>query len=271
MKLQSFFMLPAIAVLLVAHSANADIASDLTSAIIIEDFQFEDSAGTSYDAAANSANAGNLLSTDTTPADLMGVATDGFGNLNASLKNNTNFGTTLVDTADLSTGRVVGVMEATWNFQSVLDPSENEELRLTLISSGTAGVLAEFEIQREDDDTLTILGNTVGGDDIPSVLLNGGSLVQTDKFIGVVDVDLDADTYEVHYSTDGGSSFTTLGSGATDPTRNLDKMRLVFNNDLLNDRVLVDRAYLAVIIPEPTTIALVVLSLMGLAASRRRV
>lgn len=268
MKLYGF-VLTACAVLALANPASAGIIDDLAAATIVEDFQFDDPSGTSYDAAANSANPGNLLSTDTTPADLAGVATDGGGNLNASLKSNTDFGTTLVDTGDLSTGRVFGVLEATWNFQSVLDPSENEELRLTLISSGTAGVLAEFEIQREDDDTLTILGNTVGGDDIDAVVLNGGSLSQTEKFIGVVEVDLDADTYQVHYSTDGGTSFTTLGSGATDPTRNLDKMRLVMNNDLSNDRVLIDRVYLAVI-PEPASIGLLAIGLIGVAASRRR-
>ncbi len=111
-----------------AGVSQADIITDLAAATILEDFQFNDVSGTQYDAAANSANPGNLLSTDTTPADLAGVTTDGLGNLNASLKNNTNLGTTLVDTADLSVGRVFGVMEATWDFQSVLDPTENEEL-----------------------------------------------------------------------------------------------------------------------------------------------
>lgn len=260
--------LAGLAIFTVANSAAADIISDLASAIIIEDFQFDDASGTSYDAAANSANAGNLLSTDTNAPDLAGVNTDGSGNLNASLKNNDDFGSTLVDTADRLGGRVFGVMEVTWDFQSVLDASQNEELRITLISSGTAGVLAEFEIQREDDDTLTILGNTVGGSDIPSVVLNGGNLSQTDKFIGVVEADLTADTYAIHYSTDGGTSFTTLGTGTTDPTRNLDKLRLVMNNDLVDDRVLIDRVYLAVI-PEPTSVGLLAFGLLGLTVCRR--
>lgn len=254
-----------------AVPASADIISDLATATIIEDFQFNDAGGTQYDAAANAANAGNLLSTDTTPADLAGVNTNGAGQLNASLKSNTDFGTTLVDTADKSTGRVFGVMELTWDFQSVLDSTENEEVRVTLISSGTSGVLAEFEIQREDDDTLTILGNSVGGTDIPSVVLNGGSLTQIAKFIAVIEADLDADTFNVHFSSDAGVSFTSLGGGTTDPTRNLDKMRLVFNNDLSSDNVLVDRAYLAMaaVIPEPTTASLAGVALL-ITAGRRR-
>lgn len=253
----------ALGVTAIAVPATAGIIEDLASLTIVEDFRFDDPSATSYDTAANSANAGNLLSTD---GDLAGVVTDGAGALDASLKNNTAFGSTLVDTADRTTGRVFGVMEVTWDFRSTLDPAENEELRVTLINSGTSSVLAEWEVQREDDDTVTILGNTVNGDDLPAVVLNGGSLTQADTFIGVVEADLDADTYQVHFSTDGGTTFTTLGSGATDPTRNLDKLRIVINNDLVGDNVSISRVYLGVI-PEPT--ALVALSLAGLLVTCR--
>ncbi|MEO0529991.1 MAG: PEP-CTERM sorting domain-containing protein, partial [Planctomycetota bacterium] len=245
------------------------VAAPRAEAVILEDFQFNDSFGTSYDEAENAVNPGNFLSTDTTPGDLLGVATNGSGQLNASLKNNTNFGTTLVDTDDRDTGKVFGVMELTWDFQSVLDPSENEEIRVTLISSGTSGVLAEWEIQREDDDTLTLLGNTVGGSDIPAVVLNGGSLVQTDKFIGVIEADLDSDTYAVYYSSDAGASFQTLGTGTTDPTRSLDKMRMVLNNDLSDDNVLIDRLYLTDELPfviDPDLLTLLVHPKSGYAA-----
>ncbi len=255
-----------------ASNVSADIITDLASATIIEDFQFGDVAGTQYDAAANSANPGNLLSTDTTPAELAGVNTDGLGNLNASLKNNTAFGTTLVDTNDLTSGIVYGVIELTWDFTSTLDPAENEEIRISLINSGISSVLAEFEIQREDDDTVTILGNGVGtgSSDISSVVLNGGSLTQSAKFIGVVESDLDADTYSVHFSTDAGASFTTLGSGTTDPNRSLDKLRLTMNNDLVGDNILIDRVYLARAVPEPSAFLLLCLG-STLVATRRSI
>lgn len=263
--------LAGLAMLASANLATADIISDLASATIVEEFLFDDASGTSYDAAANNVNAGNLLSTDTTPADLAGVATDGFGNLNASAKSNTDFGTTLVDTVDRTAGRAFGVLELTWDFQSTLDPAENEEIRVTLISSGTAGVLADLEIQREDDDTLSILGNGVGTGsvDIAATPLVGSGLTQTTKFIAAVEADMDAGTFQIHYSADAGASFTTIGGGVSGDGRFLDKMRIVLNNDLSNDRVLIDRAYLAVI-PEPATFALLAVGLAGLAVGRQR-
>lgn len=257
------------AVLAVTNSASAGIISDLANATILEEFLFDDASGTAYDAAANNINAGLLLSTD---ADLAGVTTNGSGALNASLKSNTAFGSTLVDTAaDNSTARIFGVMEVTWDFTSTLDPTENEELRISIIDAGSSFVTAEFEIQREDDDTLTILGNGVGtgSGDIAPVVLNGGSLTQSTKFIAVVDADLSADTFQIHFSSDAGASFTTLTGGVLNADRGLNKMRMVLNNDLSSDNVLVDRIYLAVI-PEPASFGLLAMGVVGLAVSRRR-
>ena len=137
--------------------------------------------------------------------------------------------------------------------------------------AGARGVLAEFRIVRNDDNQIIINGQAVGtiSTDIPDVVLAGGSLSQTEKFIGVVEANLDDDTYQVHYSTDAGANFTTIGSGVTGEGRFLDKMRLVLNNDLLNDRVLIDRAYLAVI-PEPVGLALTAVGWMSLTLGRRR-
>jgi hypothetical protein len=261
--------------LVARSSAHAGIIEDLASAQILEDFLFNDDAGIQIQGAANSANSGNLMDEDT---DNNAVVTNGVGQLNASLKDNDELGTNYVDTRAFTSGRVLGVMELTWDFDSqTLDTAENEEIRISLIQFDPRStfVTAEWEIQREDDNTVTILGNGVGtgATDLGPVVLNGGSLTQSSKFIAVVDADLDSSTYFLHYSNDGGANFTTLGPADLDPTRGIESMRLTLNNNLVGDNVLIDRAYLAYI-PEPTTGALAALAglaLVGLRGVRGRI
>jgi len=255
-------------------TASAGIKADLTNATIIEDFRFADPAGTGLPAAANAAGTGHLFDGD---VDTAYVATTGMGQLDASLKANTNFGTNYVDNDVLTPadGRVLGVMELTWDFESTLDPSENEEIRLSFMQFDprTTFVVAEWEIQREDDDTLTILGNGVGAgaSDLGPVVLNGGSLSQSSTFIAVVDADMATDEYFVHFSSDAGATFTTLGPGQLDPTRDtIESFRLTLNNDLSNDNVLIDRIYLATIIPEPASLTAMMVLSLTLRRVRRR-
>lgn len=252
-------------VCLSAAIASADIATDLSNATILEEFLFDDASGTALTAAANNVT-GHLWDEDT---DTVDVTTNGSGQLDASLKNNVDFGTNYVDNDTLTpaNGRIFGVMELTWDFRSTLDPAENEEIRISLIQNDPRStfIVAEWEIQREDDDTLTILGNGVGtgATDLGPVLLNGGSLSQTDKFIAVVDANMGTDKYFIHYSSDGGASFTTLGPADLDPDRNtIESLRMTLNNDLANDHVLIDRVYLASLVPEPTTGMLLVVGLL---------
>jgi len=216
-----------------------------TQATIFEEFLFDDSIGTAIEAAVNNANPGNLFDVD---ADNTGVVTNGSGQLNASTKNNISFGTNYVDNVDITTGQVFGVMELTWDFQSVLDPAENEEIRITLINSAprSTETTAEFRIVRDDSDNVIINGqaNGAGSSDLSDVILNGGSLTQSTKFVAVVAADLDADTYEILYSSDAGASFLSAGTGNMNSTRGVASMRMGLNNDLVNDNILIDRVYL---------------------------
>ncbi|TWT47392.1 PEP-CTERM sorting domain-containing protein [Botrimarina hoheduenensis] len=240
-------------------------------AVFFEDFLFNDTAGTPLSALVNSANPGNTWDVD---ADTTDVVTNGLGQLNASLKANVEFGTNYIDiNPGITTGLVYGVMELTWNFQSALDVNENEEIRLSFINADprSTAVTAEFRITRTDTNVLELNGIAIGtgASNISASVLNGGSLVQTDKFIAVLAADLDNDTYEVLYSNNAGSSFATIGSGVLDPSRGIEAVRLTLNNDLSGDNVLLDRLYLAdqlPIIVEPDLLTLRVHPKSGYAA-----
>lgn len=215
-------------------------------AVVFEDFQFNDTAGTAIEAAANSINPGSLFSAD---ADNVDVVTNGLGQLDASLKNNDSFGGAFLDIdPGLTSGTIYGVMELTWNFQSVLDTAENEEIRVSLINNDPTGtqITSEFRIVRNDTDQIVINGQAggTGSTDLPDTILNGGSLAQTDKFIAVVAADLDASTYEILYSNNAGSSFLSAGTGISETGRVVEAMRMTLNNDLVNDNILIDRVYI---------------------------
>ncbi len=226
----------------ITHSAQA---------IIFEDFQFNDTAGTAIEAAVNSINPSVLFSAD---ADNVDVVTNGLGQLDASLKNNDNFGGAFLDIEpELTSGTVYGVMELTWDFQSILDTTQNEEIRVSLINNDPTGteITGEFRIVRNDSDQIIINGQAggTGSSDLPDTILNGGSLTQTDKFIAVVAADLDASTYEILYSNNAGSSFLSAGTGISATGRIVESMRMTLNNDLLNDNILIDRVYLTDTLP----------------------
>lgn len=246
---------------------------------ILEDVPFDDVAGTEIQDAVNVAT-GHPFDVD---ADLAGVTTNGAGQLNASLKSNLEFGTTYIDSDDIASGPVYGVMELSFAFDTAtLDPAENEEIRISLIQFDPRStfVTAEWEIQREDDGSVTIFGNAVGTGsvDTGSATLNP---TETD-LIAVVAVNLDSSLMSIHYSQDGGASFSTLAGGVLDPTRGVGSLRMTLNNDLSQDSVLINRVYMTDMnpypglipelpgIPEPSTFALAGVGLAFAAARRWR-
>ena len=266
------FLLAGALVFVVAQSASADIIDDLNNATIIEEFLFDDAAGTGIPAAANNAGTGHLFDVDSGGGGdaNVDVVTNGAGQLNASLKNNPDFGTNYVDNDDITTARVLTVMELTWDFNTaVFDPDEHEEVRLGLINGAPRGsqITAQFFMERLDVSTWNIRGSSGGsGTTIPGVDISPS---QTTKFIAVTDANLDTDEYFIHFSADAGTSFTTIGPGTIQSDRTAQSMRMVLNNDLLGDNILIDRVYLAVI-PEPGTMGLLVMGLATLMAGRGR-
>lgn len=253
-------------------------SAPLSRAALIEEFLFNDPAGTFISSAANSVPGGHAWADDL-QGDLAGTGTNGLGQYSLAAKANNELGTVLVNNEpDITSGTVYGVMELTWDFDAAtLNTAENEEIRLTIINLNTAGsssVTAEFAIIRQDDLSVTFSGASVGGTNIVGVPINA---TQATKFIGVVGVNLDTDIYSVSFSDDDGASFTTLGGGAIDPARIGAQLRAVFNNDLSQDEVLVDRVALYTHnpfpglipgVPEPSTIALLACGVLGLFGRR---
>jgi hypothetical protein len=255
-----------------------------SQATVIEEFLFNDPLATPITSAVNSVPGGHSWADDL-QGDLAGTAMNGAGQYSLAAKSNIELGTTLVNNdPDITSGVIYGVMELTWDFDTAtLNTAENEEIRLTIINLNTAGsssVTAEFAIVRQDNNTVDFSGAAVGGTPIAATPL---SMTQSTKFIGVIGVNLDADIYAIYFSDDGGSSFTSLTGGVVgatiDPPRIAAQLRMVFNNDLSQDDVLIDRVALYThnpypgliqAIPEPTTAALVALASLAFIGMRRR-
>ncbi|TWT78314.1 hypothetical protein Pla123a_11050 [Posidoniimonas polymericola] len=258
-------------------AAAATIALPAAQAVVLEEFLFDDPGGTAIEAAANNAGTGNLFDVD---ADLVDVKTNGAGQLDASLKANFDFGTTYVDTADSLTGSYYGLIDFSYAFdEATYTTGEDEEIRISLIQFDPRStfVTGEIEITRNSATDAVIFGNAVG---TGAVDIGETALPLSGSIIAIVAANLDADLMQVHYSLDGGASFTTLTGGELDPDRGLGSLRLTLNNDFSDDAVLIDRIalydanpYPGLIpsienIPEPSAACLALV--MTLAATRRR-
>lgn len=244
---------------------------------LIEEFKFNDPAGTAITAVTNSAGSGHMWADDL-QGDLAGVTTNGLGQYNASAKSNLATGDAFLPIdPDILTGTVYGVIEMTWNFQvSSFDPAEPEEVRLSLLNLNTVGtstVTAEVQVGRSTAGDPSILGTAVGtgSANIPAVSLGG--VAQTSTFIAIIGANLDANFYSIFYSKDAGATFATLTGGLLDPARGLLQVRLRLNNDLSQDSVLIDRVAIydnnpfpdkIPGVPEPAGVALAGLSMCGL-------
>ena len=252
-------------------------------AALIEEFLFSDPVGTALPATINSVVGGHPWADDI-QGDLNGNTTNGLGQYSLANKSNNELGTALINNApNITTGTVYGVMELTWAFDTgSLNTAENEEIRLSIINLDTAGsssVTAEFAIIRQDDNTVTFSGAAVGTGSA-SIVGSTVNTTQSSNFIGVVGVNLDTNIYSVYYSADGGGTFSEFSGGLIDTARIAAQVRMVLNNDLSQDSVLIDRVALYTHnpypgqipgVPEPSTVSLVLLSLVGLNGVRRSV
>ncbi|QEG34550.1 PEP-CTERM sorting domain-containing protein [Bythopirellula goksoeyrii] len=254
-------------VLSFATSAQATILDDFNSGVIVTDFQFDDTLGTQIQSAANSAAGGLMFDVDT-DNDL--VVTDGSGHLDASGKNNTEFGSNYVDIAGITSGRVIGLFDVQWAFdENVYDSAQDEEFRLSLIQFDPRSTFVTGEIffTRTSATEVELVGNAVGTGATDTSTVTLGS---SGQLLTMLDVNLSASTMELLYSSDNGTSFVSAGVGALDPTRGIESVRLVINEDFTGDRLLIERFAVSHIIPEPATMSLLLFGFVGLVGRRQR-
>lgn len=249
---------------LIAAGASATPLDDFNSGTIVADFLFNDSANTAIKNVVGSVNPTVQFDEDTDNED---VKTNGSGQLDASGKNNTDFGSNYVDLDAVTTGVVYGLFEVSWAFdEETYAVESDEEFRISLMRSDprSTSVTAETTFIRTADDEVTLFGNGVGtgSSNTSSVVLGSSGSLLT-----ILAADLDNDTLTLSYSSDGGSSFTTLTAGSLESTRDIESLRLVLNEDFSDDSLLIDRIAVSVV-PEPTSFALI--TFVGLALLHRR-
>ena len=248
-----------------ANQSLATIIDDFNSGDIVLNFEFDDDAGTQIPSLVNSGSEGGSFDTDSDNDD---VVANGSGQLDASGKANTSFGSNYVDTSGRDSGRVIALYDVSWAFdETVYDSSQDEEFRLTLIRSDPRStfVTAEIFFRRTSETEVTLFGNGTGtgATDTDDIILGSSGSPLT-----ILDVDLDANAFDLYTSADGGASFVLAGSGTTDPSRGIESVRLVLNEDFSDDTLLIER-FAVSYVPEPATALLAGLATLAMVGRRR--
>lgn len=258
--------LACLAALGVADLARASILTEFNNATLVADFQFDDALGTPIESTANSVDPLALWDTD---ADFGGAATNGAGQFDAVGKNNTELGTVYVDTPSISSGVVYALFDVSWSFdESIYVGAQDEEFRLSLIQFDPRStfVTAETFFTRTSATEVELYGNAVGtgATDTPDLVLGSSGDLLT-----ILRADLGSSTFELFYSADDGLTFSSAGSGVLDPTRGIESIRFVLNEDFSNDGLTVDRIAFAYV-PEPMATTLALLGVAVFASASRR-
>ncbi len=212
------------------HTLGENFGRALHDAIVptplSEDFRFDEPAGTRL------SEAGNAGSFRRFSADINGAFTTGVGTLRIR-KTGDDFAASYVDIENTSTGVLYLVAEiAGWAFGGTFDPGEPEEVRFGLLDSdGTSGatITAQMEIERAGQDTVALQAQALGaGTDLAALVLSAS---RSEPMTLVLEVDLDADRYQVFFR-EGDGPYAALGDspGLIDPFRDANSLRLVVNN-----------------------------------------
>ncbi len=182
----------------------------------------------------NNAVPGNLWVEDA--ADMTGTSVQN-GSFRVQ-KDNDNFGTNYLQIDNITTGTVWMVAEMDgWSFSSLVGPgefdsSQPEEIRFAFLNNDTGNsgstITSQFEIERNAGGGVELNGQALGsGTNIAPFALN---LNQTQPFTIVMELDQTANSYEI-FIDDGGAGFSSIGTGAVDPSRDANSIRFVANNN----------------------------------------
>ncbi|QDT00815.1 hypothetical protein [Adhaeretor mobilis] len=216
---------------------------------VLEDFQFNDSNGTTLGDAANSANNGNnwepstQLNNSSVLNGVFRIQNDDPG-LNSSYLQ--------IDNITSGTVWMVAEMDG-WNFTP--DPSgvsgDFEEIRFGFLTNDDltgSTITAQMEIERN---------STTGGIEINGQALGVGSNIsatslsfnQAQPFTSVLKLDKTANTYQI--LIDDGSGFTSIGSGNVDPARDGNSIRFSIGDNFAGSGEFfdVDRFYITDVDP----------------------
>ncbi len=262
-------------------------ACSTSSAAIIDDFPFNDAAGTVITAAANTANATNFWLSQNSAINA-GVQSGSFRIQKGGEATPVTgqVGNTL-DIANVNSGKAWLVVDlAGWSYTSTAS-SPSERVRFGFLdndppSAGSSTITAEATLDR-GGGALQLNGGALG---LGSTNVAGSynlPLVQTNPFRIALELDKDANTYAVHYK-DGSAAWATLGSGVlgdlnssgspAGTLRSGKSIRFAFTGTYseAGEFVDVDRIFVTTTnpIPEPAGMLLLAVAACGAAIFRHR-
>lgn len=199
-----------------------------------ESFEFNDSAFTELDAAVNTANMGNMWSTD------INVLTDSFvqsGDYVIQKFNDLLSSNYLqIDNIDPNTNgsRFIVVEVSDWDIRG-FDASNPEEIRFAFLTddTGTSGssVTAQMQIARNTTtQAIELVGDAIGVGSSDLSTTPTLNTAQSLPFTMVLELNKTSDSYEVFYN-DGTNPSQSLGIGTVAPGRNGNSLRFVINNN----------------------------------------
>jgi hypothetical protein len=253
----------------------------ISSAAIIEDFQFNEPLSSPITSAVNSANAGNAWLSQNTAVESTSNGSGAFRIQKSSVTG--QVGNTL-EMTNITSGKVWLVAEiAGWNYTAT-PSATSERVRFGFLdndppAAGSSTITAEMQIDRLPSGNLTVTGDAGGTGSTATVTSSADfGLVRTTPLQLVLEVDADADTYTISYK-DGASPYVSLTTGnlgerSAGIDREARSVRFAFTGTFgeAGEFFDVDRLYVTTTnpIPEPSGFVLLGMTCTVAAGWRRR-